>query len=378
MHRRSFIEKMGLLGLGLPAISSCQSLNQQTESPINKVIIVGAGAAGLTAGHLLTQSGIEVQILEASSSIGGRMKRTLDFADFPVPLGAEWLHTDKKIFTKIVNDPSTGTGITTQPYNFDQDRAIVNGEEVGLKYLGFTIDQKFIGTSWYDFYDRYIVPSISNKIQLGSVVDKIDFSSSQVQISTKEDTYHADAVIVTIPAVLLKKGNIDFTPALPQKKLKALDQIKTWGGCKAFISFKESFYPTVTGFDIDMKDEGHKLFYDASYGQKTSQNILGVFAVGPCSKKYTSLKKDSFKEVILEEIANVYEREVKDLYIDHVFQDWTHEPFAQGATFIIIKTGTIFEDLEKQFIKRSSLPAMPTRMVVNGPAYMPRPNLLSM
>jgi monoamine oxidase len=40
----------------------------------------------------LNQRGIQVQILEALSVFGGRMKRVTDFADFPIPTGAEWLH----------------------------------------------------------------------------------------------------------------------------------------------------------------------------------------------------------------------------------------------------------------------------------------------
>jgi monoamine oxidase len=56
------------------------------------VIVVGAGAVGLSAAYLLNQRGIQVQILEALSVFGGRMKRVTDFADFPIPTGAEWLH----------------------------------------------------------------------------------------------------------------------------------------------------------------------------------------------------------------------------------------------------------------------------------------------
>ena len=39
----------------------------------HKVLIIGAGAAGLAAGHALAQRGIDFQILEASDRIGGRL-----------------------------------------------------------------------------------------------------------------------------------------------------------------------------------------------------------------------------------------------------------------------------------------------------------------
>lgn len=52
------------------------------------VIVVGAGPAGLSAAHLLVRAGVEVTVLEAAPAYGGRVRRTLDLVDFPIPLGA--------------------------------------------------------------------------------------------------------------------------------------------------------------------------------------------------------------------------------------------------------------------------------------------------
>jgi len=57
------------------------------------VVIIGAGAAGLAAGRLLRDAGVEVAILEARERIGGRIFTRHD-ASLPVPieLGAEFVH----------------------------------------------------------------------------------------------------------------------------------------------------------------------------------------------------------------------------------------------------------------------------------------------
>jgi monoamine oxidase len=57
------------------------------------VVVVGAGAAGLSAARLLTKHGLGCLVLEASSTIGGRI-HTLRLPEWelPIELGAEFVH----------------------------------------------------------------------------------------------------------------------------------------------------------------------------------------------------------------------------------------------------------------------------------------------
>src|SRR5690349_18670702 len=62
------------------------------QRPVD-VIVVGAGAAGLSAARSLSDAGRSVLILEAGNTVGGRI-RTYDDPKFPVPvdMGAEFIH----------------------------------------------------------------------------------------------------------------------------------------------------------------------------------------------------------------------------------------------------------------------------------------------
>eukprot|EP00057_Strongylocentrotus_purpuratus_P035156 XP_797923.3 PREDICTED: peroxisomal N(1)-acetyl-spermine/spermidine oxidase [Strongylocentrotus purpuratus] len=61
-----------------------------------KVVIVGAGIAGLSAGVELSRSGqYEVIILEAMSTFGGRIQTLKGFGSHAIELGANWLHGTK-------------------------------------------------------------------------------------------------------------------------------------------------------------------------------------------------------------------------------------------------------------------------------------------
>ena len=60
-------------------------------APAPKVIVIGAGAAGLAAARVLSRQGFDITVLEARQRIGGRMwtDRTLGV---PLDLGASWIH----------------------------------------------------------------------------------------------------------------------------------------------------------------------------------------------------------------------------------------------------------------------------------------------
>ena len=60
--------------------------------PVERVVVVGAGIAGLTVANALTQGGVECVVVEARDRIGGRL-HTVNLAGSMVDLGGSWIHT---------------------------------------------------------------------------------------------------------------------------------------------------------------------------------------------------------------------------------------------------------------------------------------------
>ena len=58
---------------------------------VRRVLVIGAGIAGLTAANALTHAGVECAVLEARDRIGGRL-HTADLGGSPVDLGGSWIH----------------------------------------------------------------------------------------------------------------------------------------------------------------------------------------------------------------------------------------------------------------------------------------------
>jgi monoamine oxidase len=61
---------------------------------MKSVIVIGAGAAGVSAARALHDAGVQVKILEARNRLGGRLWTNRDFADHPIEFGGEYVHGD--------------------------------------------------------------------------------------------------------------------------------------------------------------------------------------------------------------------------------------------------------------------------------------------
>lgn len=313
MTRKEFLRISALLGIGIPlqaSLTSCGSDDSPAPNLDQSVIIIGAGAGGMAAGYLLAQQGIDFQILEASSVYGGRMRINTDFADFPIPLGAEWLETGTNIFQEIVNDSSV---------------------QVDVETAADDPDRKFVNYSWFNFFEEFIAPSITSKITYNTVVQSIDYSGDQVAVNTQSGQLMADKVIVSVPLKILQDNDLQFTPALPQAKSDAISNLTVWEGFKAFFEFSEKFYDDNFVFPISPASDGEKIYYNAAFAQNTSRNILGLFTVGKPARDFIALSGDQLRDYILAELDTLYNNQATPNYIKHITQNWNDEPFIKGG-----------------------------------------------
>lgn len=112
MHpRRSFL---GLLA-GSVLLACRASAPPVLPGPTRRVVVIGAGIAGLVAARLLRAAGVEVVVLEARDRIGGRL-HTVELAGAAVDLGAAWIHgrTDNPVAAM-----ADGYGVATRPHPYE-------------------------------------------------------------------------------------------------------------------------------------------------------------------------------------------------------------------------------------------------------------------
>jgi monoamine oxidase len=121
LSRRRFLKLAGGASAGALAAAGLPLLGKQSGAEpvpsagdLERVIVVGAGFAGLACAAALRDAGVDVVVLEARNRIGGRVL-TVDVGGAPVDLGAAWIHTP---IGNPMSDLAQELGVGTIPAGF--------------------------------------------------------------------------------------------------------------------------------------------------------------------------------------------------------------------------------------------------------------------
>ena len=302
-----------------------------------KVIIIGAGASGLAAAKVLEQNNINYQIIEATDRYGGRLKKDTGLADFPVDVGAEWIHSAPLALNKLKGKKGDKIDEALIPYHLEK-AFNWNGIELKeipqsqLDYLyNFMPESKFKTTSWYDFVDKNLAKEVKDKIKYNAPVTEINYEDKQVLIKTENgEEYRADKVLLTVSIGVLKSKKIKFTPELIQEKQMAIESITFSPGFKLIMKFNEKFYPDAINCE---ENSGEKVYYDIAFKKESEKNILGLLVTGKAADEYYRLSSE--KEIldsVIAELDKMFKGKAGESFSgEYVLEDWGRHEFTKGT-----------------------------------------------
>ena len=120
--RRFFIRHLVASALAAPLAS------RAAVKPGTRVVVVGAGAAGLAAARTLNDAGCTVTVLEARNRIGGRVVTDHSTFGCPVEMGAQFIHgrSNKQALNPIW-DLAVKQGWATVPFSADSGQTYRGG-----------------------------------------------------------------------------------------------------------------------------------------------------------------------------------------------------------------------------------------------------------
>lgn len=286
-----------------------------------KVIVVGAGMAGIMAGRTLQEAGFDVVVVEARNRVGGRT-HTDHSLGHSVDMGAAWIHgIDGNPLTPLAQELGVAMGYTdflnrseTAVQAFAEDGTpfdiseYTHGLMLGLAapYLlagSELVEQPKAARSFKDIYPslpkppnlshaakegfryhalistEYVSAADWDQLDIGlsrdyvgltggdyllhgggfnaltdnlaqgldvrleTAVSHISYTSTSVALQTTAGEMTCDYVVVTVPLGVLKSGQIEFAPALPEEKTAVIERIGFGSYEKLALRFDKFYWP---------------------------------------------------------------------------------------------------------------------------------------
>lgn len=350
------------------------------------VVIVGAGAAGLSAAKHLASAGHTIKIVEARTRAGGRAHTVPTGFGSAVDLGCEWLHSaDVNPWVPIARQlgftidqtlPDWGRRVTWFKGEAAQrewqaamdgfyarlDRAAAEPGDCPASSLlepdgkwnallgaistwanGAEIDK----VSVHD-YGRYDPTYVNWRVLEGygaliarygeglpiafdTVVERIEHDGPNVRVVTGRGTLSARAVIVTLPTTVIADERVKFAPALPVK-IAAAAGLPLGVVNKLFLRLDE------TGArELSRETDRHLVgaldrVKTGSYQiQPHGWPAIAGFYGGALSAELERGGIEAFAAFATEELAGLFGADIKAHLSPIVSSAWSLDPCARGS-----------------------------------------------
>jgi monoamine oxidase len=353
------------------------------------VLIIGAGAAGLSAAQDLTTTGRRVLCVEARDRVGGRILTTHDAATpFAIEFGAEFVHGGPSQILDLANRAGlhiyeTAGRPVSLADNGDSpladgldiledvaETATEDNDETFQQFLdrstypdpqkqqaiafveGFNAARRnLIGTASLahdqhaadeiggdrtfrirEGYDALIAALALNiEVRLDSPVDAIQWRPGAVAVHlTTSDTLHARRVLITVPLGVLHSSAIRFDPE-PAESLAAARTLCFGDAFRVTFLFDHPFWddsPTTRDAGFLFSDE--PLFPVWWTGRPLEPCVITGWSAGPKADPLLGIGADAVIESARTTLARTLRRPQLPPH-GAFFHDWHADPYSRGA-----------------------------------------------
>ena len=252
INRRQFLHRGAFAAAGV-ALARSSSFAVVGSAP-QKIVIIGAGMAGLVAGYELSQLGHDVTILEARSYVGGRVHTIREpFSDgLYAEAGAARIPDDHDLTLKYVKlfdvalEPMYPSKLSALIVNGPSKREVpIDGFTDGLaqyfgsEFRGPTRFTKIKGGN--DNLPKAFAQRLGSKIHYGSPVVKIEEDPNSVRVTFlqngSQQTVTADRVLCAVPFTVLR--NIQLPSTFPERKVSIIKNLQYAQVSRVYLQAKK-------------------------------------------------------------------------------------------------------------------------------------------
>ena len=347
LSRRQFLRRsataFAAAGLNQSRLSGAVR-NAVLSGPAKKVLILGAGMAGLVAAYELSRSGHDVTVLEARTRPGGRVHTLREpFSDgLFAEEGAARIPENHDLTLKYVKE----FALPLEPFypsrlnavRFDQGRR----EEVPID--GFTDAmtrnyggelggsperwQKIVGGT--DLLPKAFAQRLGEKIHYGSAVVRIEQDANQARVvflkAGQRQTLAADRVLCTIPFSVLR--NIEM-PGVSERKQDIIKNTRYDAVSRVYLQTRNRFWEEkgLNGFAFT---RGAIEIWQPTWSQPGPRGILMTYARPGEAEKITRLKENERIATTLTQLDGIFSG-LKENFESGATKCWLDDEWSRGA-----------------------------------------------
>lgn len=393
MKRRRLL-KIGLGAAGVSALPLSFEALAQTGQTNFDVIVIGAGFAGLSTAHDLTNQGYDVLVLEARDRIGGRVQTDWSLGA-PFEYGAGWIHGPKGnplsalarqagIKTYITDDDSievydaegdavSGAALDAMYGRYkaaakridaelDSDMSLAKAMDLAnpkllkdplarwyatsaiefdtggplenLSAFYFDADSAFDGTDVIplDGYDKLLGPlSGDYTIMLNAIADRVEYENGDgASVYVGDTEYESDFVVCTVPLGVLQSGAVAFNPALPKPIRTAISKIPMGSVTKLALKFDTAFWPVDVQYFGALTDEKGRWPYIFNYRTFSNANILMPLSFGAYAFAADAMNDADIVADAMDVLRGIFGTNIPDPSA-MLATRWSQDQFTRGA-----------------------------------------------
>jgi monoamine oxidase len=254
INRRQFIQQSAIAAAGIGLAQSSAFASIAINPASKKIVIIGAGMAGLVAGYELSQLGHDITILEAQTRAGGRVQTLRDpFSDgLYAEAGAARIPENHNLTLKYVKlfgvplEPMYPSRLSALRVAGDSRRevsidAFTDGlaEYFGPEFRGPTRFSKVKGGN--DNLPKAFAQRLAGKISYGSPVVKIEQDAHSARVTFvdkgKQQTLSADRVLCALPFSVLR--NIELPADFSERRLSIIKNLGYASVSRVYLQAKK-------------------------------------------------------------------------------------------------------------------------------------------
>jgi monoamine oxidase len=345
--RRQFLRRSAIAaaGVSLTAISPARGATAVIlRGPAKKVLVLGAGMAGLVAAYELTKLGHDVTVLEARTRPGGRVHTLHEpFSDgLFAEAGAARIPTNHELTLQYVKT----FDLPLEPFYPSQLKAIRfdRGDREEVPIDGFTAamtvnygedlggrpDRWFKIKGGTDLLPKAFAKQLESKIKYGCPVVRIEQDANAARVVFRKSganaTLTADSVLCTIPFSVLRQIEL---PALPERKRDSIKRTRYDAVSRVYLQTKNRFWEE-QGFNGFAFAHGAVEIWQPTWNQPGPRGILMTYARPGEAERIANLKEKDRLETTKRQLDEIFPG-VRSNFERGYSKCWTEDEWSRGA-----------------------------------------------